>query len=66
MRHRNVNPPPPPPSYYVDTPRPSPRTNRTRRVLQVNRARNLWDRAVAILPRVDQACAPPVAAAPCR
>jgi hypothetical protein len=22
----------PPPSYYVDTPRPSPRTNRTRRV----------------------------------
>jgi hypothetical protein len=25
-------PPPPPFSYYVDTPRPSPRTNRTRRV----------------------------------
>ena len=24
-------PPPPPPSYYSDTPRPSPRTNRTRR-----------------------------------
>jgi hypothetical protein len=23
---------PPPPSYFVDTPRPSPRTNRTRRV----------------------------------
>jgi len=33
-RHaREVKPPPPPaPSYYVDTPRPSPRTNRTRRV----------------------------------
>ena len=27
-----VHPPPPPPSYSVDTPRPSPRTNRTRRV----------------------------------
>jgi len=25
--------PPPPPSYYADTPRPSPRTNWTRRVL---------------------------------
>ena len=25
-------PPPPPSSYQVDTPRPSPRTNRTRRV----------------------------------
>ena len=25
-------PPPPPPPYKVDTPRPSPRTNRTRRV----------------------------------
>jgi len=28
----NGRPPPPPSSYYVDTPRPSPRTNRTRRV----------------------------------
>jgi len=29
---QRARPPPRPPSYYVDTPRPSPRTNRTRRV----------------------------------
>jgi hypothetical protein len=29
---RQARRPPPPPSYYVDTPRPSPRTDRTRRV----------------------------------
>ena len=31
-RRRITAPPPVPPSYLVDTPRPSPRTNRTRRV----------------------------------
>jgi len=52
-------PPPPPPSYQVDTPRPSPRTNRTRlvRAVQVGAARAQLGALEALLEAAPQRAA---------
>ena len=44
--------PPPPPSYQVDTPRPSPRTNRTRRVPHSLTAPSSWPHARRLVPHL--------------